>query len=44
MKLAVQTDKDFVTAAFASEEIELPADGSTTAALSITPNDNQRDW
>ena len=39
VKLAVQTDKDFVTAAFASEEIELPADGSTTAALSITPND-----
>ena len=32
VKLAVQTDKDFVTAAFASEEIELPADGSTTAA------------
>lgn len=39
VKLAVQTDKDFVTAAFASEEIELPADGSTTVALSITPND-----
>ena len=41
VKLAVQTGSDSVTAAFASdsEEIELPADGSTTAALNIEPAD-----